>query len=80
MGTVRNRDSEAIVIDVPLCKGDTGGAVVDGIDGIDGNIVGIISHRDDPEGSPLRTTTIARLDTGESRSRSALRERRRPRR
>lgn len=63
-GTVRNRDSEAIVIDVPLCKGDTGGAVVDGVDG---NIIGIISHRDDPEGSPLRTTTIARLDTGEAR-------------
>ena len=26
IGTVRNRDSEAVVIDVPLCKGDTGGA------------------------------------------------------
>jgi hypothetical protein len=60
LGTVRNRDSDAIVIDVPLCKGDTGGAVVDGADG---DIIGIISHRDDPEGSPLRTTTIARLDT-----------------
>jgi S1-C subfamily serine protease len=64
IGTVRNRDSEAIVIDVPLCKGDTGGAVVDGADG---DVIGIISHRDDPEGSPLRTTTIARLDTGEAR-------------
>lgn len=64
VGTVRNVDSEAIVIDVPLCKGDTGGAVVDGADG---NLIGIISHRDDPEGSPLRTTTIARLDTGEAR-------------
>jgi hypothetical protein len=64
IGTVRNRDSEAIVIDVPLCKGDTGGAVVDGAEG---DVIGIISHRDDPEGSPLRTTTIARLDTGEAR-------------
>lgn len=64
VGTVRNRDSEAIVIDVPLCKGDTGGAVVDGALG---DLIGIISHRDDPEGSPLRTTTIARLDTGEAR-------------
>lgn len=64
VGTVRNRDSEAIVIDVPLCKGDTGGAVVDGRDG---DIIGIISHRDDPEGSPLRTTTIARLDTTDAR-------------
>lgn len=63
-GTVRNRDSEAVVIDVPLCKGDTGGAVVDGLDG---DIIGVISHRDDPEGSPLRTTTIARLDTTEAR-------------
>jgi hypothetical protein len=64
IGTVRNRDSEAIVIDVPLCKGDTGGAV---FDGADGDIIGIISHRDDPEGSPLRTTTIARLDTTKAR-------------
>ncbi len=64
LGTVRNRDSAAIVIDVPLCKGDTGGAVVDGREG---DIIGIISHRDDPEGSPLRTTTIARLDTTDAR-------------
>lgn len=64
IGTVRNRDSEAIVIDVPLCKGDAGGAVVDGAEG---DIIGIISHRDDPEGSPLRTTTIARLDTSDAR-------------
>jgi|GEM_PF-1427478 len=64
IGTVRNRDSEAIVIDVPLCKGDTGGAV---FDGADGDIIGIISRRDDPEGSPLRTTTIARLDTNQAR-------------
>jgi hypothetical protein len=60
MGVVRSRVSEAVVIDVPLCKGDTGGPVVDGRDG---DIIGVISHRDDPEGSPLRTTTIARLDT-----------------
>ncbi len=63
-GIVRNRDSEAVVIDVPLCKGDTGGPVVDGLDG---DIIGVISHRDDPEGSPLRTTTIARLDTTQAR-------------
>lgn len=59
-GVVRSRVSEAVVIDIPLCKGDTGGPVVDGRDG---DIIGVISHRDDPEGSPLRTTTIARLDT-----------------
>jgi hypothetical protein len=60
IGTVRSRVSEALVIDVPLCKGDAGGPVVDGRGG---DVVGVISRRDDPEGSPLRTTTIARLDT-----------------
>lgn len=64
IGTVRSRVSEAVVIDVPLCKGDTGGPVVDGLDG---DVIGLISRRDDPEGSPLRTTTIARLDTTNAR-------------
>lgn len=64
VGTVRSRVSEAVVVDVPLCKGDTGGPVVDGTEG---DVVGLISHRDDPEGSPLRTTTIARLDTVHAR-------------
>lgn len=64
-GVVRSRVSEAIVIDVPLCRGDAGGPVVDGAGG---EIVGLISRRDDPEGSPLRTTTIARLDTGPARA------------
>jgi hypothetical protein len=61
-GVIRSRASEAIVIDVPLCRGDVGGPVVEGSD-----VVGLISHRDDPEGSPLRTTTIARLDTPSAR-------------
>lgn len=64
IGTVRSRVSEAVVIDVPLCKGDAGGPVVDGLDG---DVIGLISRRDDPEGSPLRTTTIARLDTTQAR-------------
>jgi len=64
IGTVRSRVAEAVVIDVALCKGDIGGPVVDGRDG---DVIGLISHRDDPEGSPLRTTTIARLDTIHSR-------------
>ena len=64
VGEIRSRVSEAFVIDVPLCKGDTGGPVVDGSGGA---ILGLISHRDDPEGSPLRTTTIARLDTTSAR-------------
>lgn len=64
VGTVRNRDSEGVIIDVPLCKGDAGGPV---IDGTDGDVIGLISRRDDPEGSPLRTTTITRLDTASAR-------------
>lgn len=60
LGTVRSRVSHAVIIDVPLCKGDVGGPV---LDGRDGEVIGLISHRDDPEGSPLKTTTIARLDT-----------------
>jgi hypothetical protein len=59
-GTVRSRVAQAVVIDVPLCKGDVGGPV---INGPDGEVIGLISHRDDPEGSPLTTATIARLDT-----------------
>ena len=58
VGVIRQRASAEVVIDVPLCRGDVGGPVVDGSD-----IVGLISHRDDPEGSPLRTTAITRLDT-----------------
>jgi hypothetical protein len=57
-GTVRSRDARAVVIDMPLCKGDIGGPVLD-----NGDVIGLISRRDDPDGSPLRTTTIARLDT-----------------
>ncbi len=64
VGTVRSRVSEAIIVDVPLCKGDVGGPVTDGPDG---EVIGLISHRDDPEGSPLHTTTIARLDTTSAR-------------
>lgn len=60
IGTIRSRDSVTVTIDVTLCKGDRGGPVVDGRDA---EIIGLISHRDDPEGSPLRTATIARLDT-----------------
>ena len=59
-GSVSNRDDAAVVIDVPLCRGDVGGPVVDNSGG---DVIGLISHREDPEGSPLRTTTITRLDT-----------------
>ena len=60
VGEVKSRDSQTVTIDVALCKGDRGGPVVDQ-QGAD--VIGIVSHRDDPEGSPLRTSTIARLDT-----------------
>lgn len=63
-GDVRSRTSTALVIDVPLCRGDVGGPVVDGTGG---DVFGLISRRDDPEGSPLRTTTLARLDTTEAK-------------
>lgn len=59
-GTVKNRDSHDVVVDITLCKGDRGGPVVDGRES---ELIGLISHRDDPEGSPLRTANIARLDT-----------------
>jgi len=63
-GLVRSRVSDAVVIDVPLCRGDAGGPVVDGPEG---DLIGLISRRDDPEGSPLRTTTIVRIDTPPAR-------------
>lgn len=62
--TVRNRAQHSVVIDVPLCKGDIGGPVVDGRGG---DVIGIISHRADPDGSPLKTTKVTRLDTGRAR-------------
>lgn len=64
VGAVRSRVSESIVIDVPLCRGDAGGPV---IDGNAGEVIGVISRRDNPVDSPLKTTAIARLDTGGAR-------------
>lgn len=64
MVTVRSRAGAKVVVDMPLCKGDVGGPV---IDGREGEVIGLISQRDDPEGSPLKTTAVARLDTTGSR-------------
>lgn len=61
---VRRTSGYAVTIDAPLCRGDVGGPVVDGTGG---DVFALISHRDDPEGSPLRTTTLARLDVGPAR-------------
>lgn len=60
LGSVVEVSGAGVVIDIPLCRGDAGGPVVDGQAG---DVVGLISRRDDPPGSPRRTTTIARLDT-----------------
>lgn len=59
-GSVRSRESQSLSIDIPLCRGDWGGPV---IDGRDGNVIGVISRRDSPRDSPLKTTKVARLDT-----------------
>lgn len=59
-GTVRSRESQSLSIDIPLCRGDAGGPV---IDGRDGDVIGVISRRDSPRESPLKTTKVARLDT-----------------
>lgn len=62
---VISRASEDFVLDLRLCKGDVGGPVVDGPEG---EIAGIISHDDDPDDSPRKTTSIARMDTTPARN------------
>lgn len=59
-GAVVEVSGAAVVIDIPLCRGDVGGPVVDGLGG---DLIGLISRRDDPPSSPRKTTTISRLDT-----------------
>jgi hypothetical protein len=71
VSSVISRDQDDFVIDTPLCKGDVGGPVVEGEE----EIVGLVSHQDDPEGSPRKTTTIARIDTTPARNVIALAER-----
>jgi hypothetical protein len=71
IATVLSGDSDDFVIDTPLCKGDVGGPVIDGHE----EIVGLVSHQDDPEGSPRKTTTIARIDTTPAREILAAAER-----
>jgi len=62
-GGVLSTESEAVVLDLDLCKGDVGGPIVD-----QGNLVALVSHRDDPEGSPRKSTTAFRLDTTAARA------------
>ena len=62
-GQVVTRESDAIVFDVAMCRGDVGGVIVDSGAGL----LGVISHQDDPNGVTRRTTTAFRLDTGPAR-------------
>ncbi len=65
IGAVLSSEPDAVIIDVPLCRGDVGGPVVERAAG---DLVGVISHQDDPDGSPRRTTTIVRFDTVATRA------------
>ena len=62
-GQVVTRESDAVVFDVGMCRGDVGGVIVDG----GGGLLGVVSHQDDPTGVTRRTTTAFRLDTGPAR-------------
>jgi hypothetical protein len=64
-GPVISAEDDALVIDVPLCKGDVGGPVVERAAG---DLVGVVSHQDDPDDSPRHTTTIMRFDTTAARA------------
>jgi Trypsin-like peptidase domain len=64
-GRVISSEPDALVIDIPLCKGDVGGPV---IEGAQGDLVGVVSHQDDPDDSPRHTTTIVRFDTSIARA------------
>lgn len=64
-GELLRREGDALVVDLPLCKGDVGGPVVDSASS---DLLGIISHQDDPDTTPRRTTTIVRLDTTPTRA------------
>lgn len=61
-GQVVERQSDAVVFDVAMCKGDVGGVVFDSEAGF-----GVVSHQDDPNGAARRTTTAFRLDTSVAR-------------
>ena len=64
-GQLLRRDSDALVVDVALCRGDVGGPLVDPESA---DLYGLISHQDDPDDSPHRTSTIVRLDTVPARA------------
>jgi len=65
VGLVKSIDSDALVIAVGLCLGDVGGPVVSSAGG---DLIGVVSHQDDPDNVAHPTTTIFRLDTTSARS------------
>lgn len=62
-GTVVERQSDALEVEIGLCQGDVGGAFVDGA----GGLVAVVSHQDDPDNADRRTTTGFRVDTTPAR-------------
>ena len=63
MGTLLERQTDAIEVEIGLCQGDVGGGFVDGAAGL----VGIVSHQDDPDNADRHTTTGFRVDTEPAR-------------
>jgi hypothetical protein len=64
-GLVKDVDSDALVITVGLCQGDVGGPV---ISSAGSDLIGIVSHQDDPDNVDQPTTTIFRTDTTTARN------------
>lgn len=58
-GQLVERQSDALEVEIGLCKGDVGGGLVDNAAGL----LGIVSHQDDPDNATRRTTTGFRVDT-----------------
>jgi hypothetical protein len=58
-GQIIERQSDAVEVEIGLCKGDVGGGFVDGAAGL----LGVVSHQDDPDNATRRTTTGFRVDT-----------------
>jgi hypothetical protein len=63
-GQVVTREPDAITIDFGMCQGDVGGAILD----TSGELLGIVSHQDDPDNATRHTTTAFRTDAPEARA------------
>ncbi|HEY1959759.1 MAG TPA: serine protease [Polyangiaceae bacterium] len=58
-GAVVERQSDALEVEIGLCKGDVGGGLVD----TTGGLLAVVSHQDDPDNADRHTTTGFRIDT-----------------